>query len=831
MVIDLTGMEIANASLLDEATAAAESMHLMHAARTKKTTENNAHTLFVSEDCFPQTIELLQTRAEPLGITIKIGNISDIQWDGSIFGIVLQYPAANGSIQDLTQLFDTAHEHGALIACASDLLALTLLKPPGEFGADIVFGSAQRFGVPMGYGGPHAAFFATKEEYKRQIPGRIIGVSIDAQGSVALRMALQTREQHIKRDKATSNICTAQALLANISAMYAVYHGPEGLKAIAQRVHAMTVVLAEGLKSLGYALNSGNFFDTLSINTDSDLQKRFIDACTDVNVKIGNNHLGISCDETTTLDDVKHLLAIAAKAKNVEVPNIEAIINGSLNVIPQELHRTSSYMTHPVFHKYHSEHDLLRYMKSLENKDLSMVHSMIPLGSCTMKLNSTTEMIPVTWAEFGDMHPFAPADQAKGYAEIFKTLEEWLCEITGFDAMSLQPNAGAQGEYAGLMVIRAYHKSRGDHHRNIALIPSSAHGTNPASAVMAGMKVIVVKCDEQGNIDLIDLKEKALAHKENLAALMVTYPSTHGVFEEAIKEICDIVHEYGGQVYMDGANMNAQVGLTSPNNIGADVCHLNLHKTFCIPHGGGGPGMGPIGVKSHLAPFLPGHPVIKTGGEQSIQAISAAPWGSASILLISWTYIAMMGGKGLTNATKIAILNANYIKARLDEHYPTLYVGSNGRVGHEMIIDMRQFKQSANIEVEDIAKRLMDYGFHAPTVSFPVPGTMMIEPTESEPLAELDRFCDAMIAIRKEIAEVEQGLMPKDNNLLKHAPHTAHVIMQDAWDRPYSRMQAAYPLPFVREKKFWPSIGRVNNTHGDRTLICSCPPMEAYEQA
>ncbi|MFM6956188.1 MAG: aminomethyl-transferring glycine dehydrogenase, partial [Ignavibacteria bacterium] len=797
----------------------------------KKAIENNAHTLFVSDDCFPQTIELLQTRAEPLDITIKVGSIADIQWDGSIFGLVLQYPSANGSIQDLSEVCKTAHEHGALIACASDLLALTLLKPPGEFGADIVFGSAQRFGVPMGYGGPHAAFFATKEEYKRQIPGRIIGVSIDAQGSVALRMALQTREQHIKRDKATSNICTAQALLANISAMYAVYHGPEGLKAIAQRVHAMTVVLAEGLKSLGYALNSGNFFDTLSINTDADVQKKFIDACTDVNVKIGDNLIGISCDETTTLDDVKHLLAIAAKAKNVEEPNIEAIINGSLNVIPQELHRTSSYMTHPVFHKYHSEHDLLRYMKSLENKDLSMVHSMIPLGSCTMKLNSTTEMIPVTWAEFGDMHPFAPADQAKGYEEIFKTLEEWLCEITGFDAMSLQPNAGAQGEYAGLMVIRAYHKSRGDHHRNIALIPSSAHGTNPASAVMAGMKVIVVKCDEQGNIDLTDLKEKALAHKDNLAALMVTYPSTHGVFEEAIKEICDIVHEYGGQVYMDGANMNAQVGLTSPNNIGADVCHLNLHKTFCIPHGGGGPGMGPIGVKAHLAPFLPGHPIVKTGGEQSIQAVSAAPWGSASILLISWTYIAMMGGKGLTNATKIAILNANYIKARLAEHYPTLYVGSNGRVAHEMIIDMRQFKQSANIEVEDIAKRLMDYGFHAPTVSFPVPGTMMIEPTESEPLAELDRFCDAMIAIRKEIADIEQGIMPKDNNLLKHAPHTAHVIMQDAWDRPYSRMQAAYPLPYVREKKFWPSIGRVNNTHGDRTLICSCPPMEAYEQA
>ncbi len=831
MVIDLTGMEIANASLLDEATAAAESMHLMHAARTKKATENNAHTLFVADNCFPQTIELLQTRAEPLGITIKIGKVSDIQWDGSIFGIVLQYPAADGSIQDLTQLCETAHEHGALIACASDLLALTLLKPPGEFGADIVFGSAQRFGVPMGYGGPHAAFFATKEEYKRQLPGRIIGVSIDAQGSVALRMALQTREQHIKRDKATSNICTAQALLANISAMYAVYHGPEGLKSIAQRVHAMTVVLAEGLLSIGYALQSDRYFDTLTLQTNNEVQQRFIDACTDVNVKIGEHYIGISCDETTTLEDVKHLLAIAAKAKQVSEPNIGGIVNGALNKIPQELHRTSSYLTHPVFHKYHSEHDLLRYMKSLENKDLSMVHSMIPLGSCTMKLNSTTEMIPVTWAEFGDMHPFAPADQAKGYEEIFQTLEQWLCEITGFDAMSLQPNAGAQGEYAGLMVIRAYHKSRGDHHRNIALIPSSAHGTNPASAVMAGMKVIVVKCDEQGNIDLHDLKEKALANKDNLAALMVTYPSTHGVFEEAIKEICDIVHENGGQVYMDGANMNAQVGLTSPNNIGADVCHLNLHKTFCIPHGGGGPGMGPIGVKAHLAPFLPGHPVVKTGGEQSIQAISAAPWGSASILLISWTYIAMMGGKGLTNATKIAILNANYIKARLADHYPTLYVGSNGRVAHEMIIDMRQFKQSANIEVEDIAKRLMDYGFHAPTVSFPVPGTMMIEPTESEPLAELDRFCEAMIAIRNEIAEIEQGNMPKENNLLKNAPHTAHVIMQDAWDRPYSRMQAAYPLPYVREKKFWPSIGRVNNTHGDRTLICSCPPMEAYEQA
>lgn len=831
MVIDLTGMEIANASLLDEATAAAESMHLMHAAKTKKAIESNANTLFVSNHCFPQTIDLLKTRSEPLGINIIIGDVHDMPTDGSIFGIVLQYPASNGSISNLTDICSKAHELGALVACATDLLSLTLLVPPGEFGADIVFGSAQRFGVPMGYGGPHAAFFATKEEYKRQIPGRIIGVSIDAQGSVALRMALQTREQHIKRDKATSNICTAQALLANISAMYAVYHGPEGLKAIAKRVHAMTVLLAEALMSLGYSLQSTSYFDTLTIDMDPEVQKQFLAACTDVNVNILSNGISISCDEITTIEDIQHLIGIAANAKHIAAPSLDAWSSGALDAIPQSLHRTTSYLTHPVFNKYHSEHDLLRYMKSLENKDLSMVHSMIPLGSCTMKLNATTEMIPVTWPEFGDMHPFAPIDQAKGYTEIFSTLEQWLCEITGFDAMSLQPNAGAQGEYAGLMVIRAYHKSRGDHHRNIALIPSSAHGTNPASAVMAGMKVIVVKCDEQGNIDLIDLKEKALANKDNLAALMVTYPSTHGVFEEAIKEICDIIHAHGGQVYMDGANMNAQVGLTSPNNIGADVCHLNLHKTFCIPHGGGGPGMGPIGVKAHLAPFLPGHTLIKTGGEQAITAVSAAPWGSASILLISWAYIAMMGGKGLTQATKIAILNANYIKARLDAHYPTLYVGSKGKVAHEMIIDMRQFKQSANIEVEDIAKRLMDYGFHAPTVSFPVPGTMMIEPTESEPLAELDRFCDAMIAIRKEIAEIEQGNMPKDNNLLKNAPHTAHVIMQDAWDKPYSRMQAAYPLPFVKEKKFWPSIGRVNNTHGDRTLICSCPPMEAYEQA
>jgi glycine dehydrogenase len=832
MVIELTGMEIANASLLDEATAAAEAMHLMYAARTREAAQRNARTLFVSDTCFPQTIDLLQTRAEPLGIEIVIGKWQEMQWSDNLFGAVLQYPDAHGELDDYTGFCSQAHAHGVLIACASDLLSLTLLKPPGEFGADVVFGSAQRFGVPMGYGGPHAAFFACREEFKRQMPGRIIGVSIDAQGSVALRMALQTREQHIKRDKATSNICTAQALLANMAAMYAVYHGPEGLKAIARRVHGFTCTIASIVQNLGYTLVNSTFFDTLSINTAPELQEaiRGQALAHGVNLRYEQGITGLSCDETTTLEDIQKLAEIFAAALGSAVPNAADYTQGELSVIPADLHRTSAYLTHPVFNRHHSEHEILRYMKHLENKDLSMVHSMIPLGSCTMKLNATTEMIPVTWPEFGDLHPFAPADQAAGYSEIFSTLEQWLCQITGFDAVSLQPNAGAQGEYAGLMVIRAYHHSRGDYHRNIALIPSSAHGTNPASAVMAGMQVVVVKCDENGNIDLADLKAKAIQHSANLSALMVTYPSTHGVFEEAIMEICDIIHEHGGQVYMDGANMNAQVGLTSPRNIGADVCHLNLHKTFCIPHGGGGPGMGPIGVRAHLAPFLPGHPIVQTGGDHAIRSISAAPWGSASILLISWTYIAMMGTEGLTNSTRIAILNANYIKARLEQHYPVLYVGKNGRVAHEMIIDMRSFKQSANIEVEDIAKRLMDYGFHAPTVSFPVPGTMMIEPTESEPLAELDRFCDAMIQIRREIAEIEQGTASKEDNVLKNAPHTAHVLMADQWEHSYSRQKAAYPLPFVREHKFWPSIGRVNNTYGDRTLICTCPPLEAYEQ-
>ena len=829
MVIDLTGMEIANASLLDEATAAAESMHLMHASRTKKASDNNAHTLFVSDTCFPQTIELLQTRAEPLGIHILIGDWKAVQWDGSIFGAVIQYPNGMGSIEDYSSFCSKAHEQGALVACASDLLSLTLLKPPGEFGADVVFGSAQRFGVPMGYGGPHAAYFATKEEFKRQMPGRIIGVSIDAHGSVALRMALQTREQHIKRDKATSNICTAQALLANMAAMYAVYHGPSGLKAIAERVHGMTSVLSSALQFLGYQLLDTTFFDTIGISVDVSIKQSILSKCSDINLRIQDSWLGISCDETTTLADIQGIADIFASAKGVDSIDINQFTENLISGIPSQALRTTTYLTHPIFNSCHSEHDILRYMKSLENKDLSMVHSMIALGSCTMKLNATTEMIPVTWPEFGDLHPFAPLSQTSGYQEIFSTLEAWLCEITGFDAMSLQPNAGAQGEYAGLMVIRAYHNSRGDHHRKIALIPSSAHGTNPASAVMAGMQVIVVKCDELGNIDMNDLTLKANQYSENLSALMVTYPSTHGVFEESITEICEIIHSHGGQVYMDGANMNAQVGLTSPRNIGADVCHLNLHKTFCIPHGGGGPGMGPIGVRSHLAPFLPSHSIIKIGGESGISAISAAPWGSASILLISWTYIAMMGSKGLTNATKIAILNANYIKARLEPHFPILYVGKNGRIAHEMIVDMRGFKQTANIEVEDIAKRLMDYGFHAPTVSFPVPGTVMIEPTESEPLSELDRFCDALIEIRKEIAEIEQGNADKANNVLKHAPHTSHIVMSDTWDRPYSRQKAAYPLPFVRNHKFWPTIGRINNTYGDRTLICSCPPLESYE--
>ncbi|MBS1536697.1 MAG: aminomethyl-transferring glycine dehydrogenase [Bacteroidetes bacterium] len=823
MIIDLTGLPIANASLLDEATAATEAMHLFHATKPKESAEK--HVFFVSENCFPQTIDLLKTRSEPLGIELIIGNHETIDW-ANVFGALVQYPDGNGEIFNYKNFCEEAHSNGAYVAVAADLMSLCLLKPPGEFGADVVLGSSQRFGVPMGYGGPHAAFFATKEDFKRQIPGRIIGVSVDSTGKPALRMALQTREQHIRRDKATSNICTAQVLLAVMASMYGVYHGPKGILTIAERIHALTMMLASAATTIGCKIENSTFFDTLKFSLpNAELVKPLAEA-SGLNFRYYDDEcVGISLDETSTHSDVQAILYVLAPAlAGKSQPNHTATTKG----LPKDLIRTSEFMTHPVFNKHHSEHEMLRYMKSLENKDLSLVHSMIPLGSCTMKLNATSEMIPVTWKEFGGIHPFAPLSQTEGYQEIFKQLEKALCEITGFDAMSLQPNSGAQGEYAGLLAIREFHKANGDSHRNVALIPSSAHGTNPASAVMAGMKVVVTKCDELGNIDVKDLSEKAQLHKANLACLMVTYPSTHGVFEESIIEICNIIHENGGQVYMDGANMNAQVGLTSPRNIGADVCHLNLHKTFCIPHGGGGPGMGPIGVREHLAKFLPSHSVVDNG-RSIASAVSAAPWGSSSILLISWAYIQMMGCDGLTEATRVAILNANYIKARLEKHFPILYQGTHGRVAHEMIVDMRKFKQSAGIEVGDIAKRLMDYGFHAPTVSFPVAGTLMIEPTESEPLEEIDRFCDALISIGEEIQEIESGNQSREDNVLKNAPHTVSVIADDEWNHAYSRSKAAFPLPWVRDKKFWPSVGRVNDTHGDRMLICACPPIEDYQ--
>jgi len=853
MIIDLTGLEIANASLLDEATAAAEAMHLMYAVRSKKLVQADANVLLVSNTCFPQTLDVLRTRATPLGIKVVVIDHERFDWSvgehtGKVFGCVLQYPAQDGEIHDYRQFCQDAHAQDALVTVAADIMSLLVLTPPGEFGADIAVGSAQRFGVPLGYGGPHAAFFATKEEFKRHLPGRIIGVSVDAQGNIAYRMALQTREQHIKRDKATSNICTAQALLANMAAMYAVYHGPEGLQSIARRIHGLTCLLASSLEKLGYAIVNEYCFDTLTVGIDApNVEKRvrqkalagkmnfryFSDESQTAEVLNGSfkSYIGIALDETTTLADVHKIVDCFATAvnKGVSDANPDGLQYSLANRFPETLQRTSAVLRHPVFHRYHAEHEMLRYMKRLENKDLSLAHSMIPLGSCTMKLNATAEMIPVTWVEFGGLHPFAPHDQTLGYEKIFRFLEKALCEVTGFAAVSLQPNAGAQGEYTGLMVIREYHRSRGQAHRTIALIPSSAHGTNPASAVMAGMQVVVVKCDDNGNVDVGDLKAKAEQHSHNLAALMVTYPSTHGVFEERIQEICALIHQHGGQVYMDGANMNAQVGLTSPAAIGADVCHLNLHKTFCIPHGGGGPGMGPIGVAAHLAPFLPGHSLVKTGGTQAISAVSAAPFGSASILLISYAYIALMGSEGLANATKYAILNANYIKARLQAHYPVLYTNNKGRVGHELIFDLREFKRVANIEVEDVAKRLMDYGFHAPTVSFPVPGTIMVEPTESESLEELDRFCEAMISVRKEIQDVMDGKADKADNVLKNAPHTQFVVTADEWKHPYSRQQAAYPLPWVRERKFWASVGRVDSTYGDRNLVCVCPPMESYE--
>jgi glycine dehydrogenase len=828
-VIDLTGMEIANASLLDEGTAAAEAMTLLHGVR--KPAKKAANKFFADVNTFPQTLDVLKTRAIPVGIDLVIGDINQLDLtDPTLYGVYVQNPNNDGAVKDYSAFITSAHEQNVTVAMGADLMSLVLLKSPGEMGADVVVGTSQRFGVPMGYGGPHAAFFATRDEFKRQIPGRIIGLSIDAQGQPAYRMALQTREQHIRREKATSNICTAQVLLSVMAGMYAVYHGPQGLKNMAGRIHGLTHVLHQTLTAMGVEQLNTNYFDTLKLRVADVAPIRKAAQQAEINLRyFDGQHIGISLDETTTLADVKALVEVLASGLGKTAPALADSSNGSISA---GLQRTSDFLTHPIFNTHHSEHEMLRYIKRLENKDLSLVHSMISLGSCTMKLNATAEMIPVTWPEFGNIHPFAPVDQAQGYHEMFTHLEKWLCEITGFAAMSLQPNSGAQGEYAGLMVIRAYHESRGDFQRNISLIPSSAHGTNPASAVMAGMQVVIVKCDERGNIDVADLKAKAEQYKDTLSCLMVTYPSTHGVFEESIIDICQIIHDNGGQVYMDGANMNAQVGLTSPARIGADVCHLNLHKTFCIPHGGGGPGMGPIGVAEQLKPFLPGNPLVKTGGDQAITAISAAPFGSASILTISYAYIAMMGAEGLTNATKYAILNANYIKEKLNGKgdYKVLYAGANGRCAHEMIIDCREFKE-VGVEVEDIAKRLMDYGFHAPTVSFPVAGTLMIEPTESEPVEELDRFCDAMLAIREEIREIQNGQADKIQNVLKNAPHTAGVVTADAWALPYSREKAAYPLSWVREAKFWPTVSRIDSAYGDRNLVCSCLPLEAYESA
>jgi glycine dehydrogenase len=830
MVSDLTGLPVANASLLDEATAAAEAMTMFFNALNKQDHVERPK-FFVDKECFPQTIDLLFTRAAPIGIEIIIGNAANAVIDNTYFGAILQYPNDKGDLIDHRTFINSVHENGGYVVMTTDLLALTLITPPGELGADAACGSAQRFGVPLGNGGPHAAFFATKDEFKRNIPGRIIGISIDADGNRALRMALQTREQHIKREKATSNICTAQALLANMAAMFAVYHGPEGLKTIAKRVSMYTRSTSIALKSMGYTIVNQHFFDTITINTSkaSEIFQRALEK--NINIRlIDNDHLGISFDETSVIDNINTLLSCFREGNttNLVIKETEQLSN-----IPTSLTRTSSYLIHPVFNSYHSESKMMRYIKSLENKDLSLNTSMISLGSCTMKLNAATEMIPLSWACWSQIHPFAPASQTLGYKQILDELSDYLCEVTGFDACSLQPNSGAQGEYAGLLTIREYHLSRGDHHRNVMLIPISAHGTNPASAVMAGMKVVVVKALDNGYIDVQDLQEKATLHSENLAGIMITYPSTYGVYEETVIDITNIIHEHGGQVYMDGANMNAQVGLTAPGLIGADVCHLNLHKTFAIPHGGGGPGMGPICVKSHLAPFLPGHSQIfsdKSNNNNGSNAVSAAPYGSASILLISYAYIRMLGFDGLKMATEYAILNANYMRARLQGHYDVLYLGKNSTCAHEFIVDLRPFKKSADIEAEDIAKRLMDYGFHAPTLSFPVPGTVMIEPTESEDKGELDRFCDALISIRLEIKEIEEGKADKKDNVLKKAPHTQHVVCANEWDRPYSREKAAFPAEWVKCGKFWPSIARVNNTYGDRNLICTCEPVSSYAE-
>ena len=818
MVMDLTAMAIANASLLDEATAAGEAMTLC-----KRAGKSKSKVFFVADDVHPQTLEVVKTRAKYIGFDVQVGSLESLP-EQDVFGALVQYPGTTGEVRDLTDIIAKAQANKTLVTVATDLLASALLKPAGEMGADVVIGSAQRFGVPMGYGGPHAAFMATRDKHKRTMPGRVIGVSIDTNGNQALRMAMQTREQHIRREKATSNICTAQALLANMASFYAVYHGAEGLRTIARRTHHMTAILAAGLTKSGFELAHNSFFDTITINTTDKTEALYAKAqAADINLRLLQGKLGVSLDETTTTDDIEALFAVFGVKEEVSALSSE-IADNEFAAIPEALRRTSEYLTHPVFNTHHSETQMMRYLKQLENKDFSLTHGMIPLGSCTMKLNAAAEMIPVTWPEFGSIHPFAPIEQAAGYSALAKDLKEKLCEITGYDDFSLQPNSGASGEYAGLIAIQRYHDSRGEGHRNVCLIPSSAHGTNPATASMVSMKVVVVKCDDDGNIDMSDLAAKIEKHADNLSSIMITYPSTHGVYEEQVKEVCEMVHAAGGQVYLDGANMNAQVGLTSPGFIGSDVSHLNLHKTFCIPHGGGGPGMGPIGVKSHLAPFLPGH--IENGVQGEDYAVAAADLGSASILPISWAYIAMMGTQGLTEATKLAILNANYIMERLRSHYPVLYRGTNGRVAHECIIDIRPLKEETGISEEDIAKRLMDYGFHAPTMSFPVAGTLMVEPTESEDLAEIDRFCNAMIAIREEMAKVKEGEWPLDNNPLVNAPHTQADLSEDEWNRPYSRELACFPSAQAKASKYWPTVNRVDNVYGDRNLICSCPSIE-----
>ena len=841
VVSDLTGLEIANASLLDEATAAAEAMSMFYGVKNKRAKKNPATRMLVDSNVWEQTREVLHTRAEPLDINVDVKPWQEFDFDESVFCLLLQYPNGKGSVEDYRELIARAKEHDIYVIVATDLLALTLLASPAELGADCAVGNTQRFGVPMGYGGPHAAFFATVEKYKRQIPGRIIGISEDRLNGRALRMALQTREQHIKRDRATSNICTAQALLAIMASFYAAYHGPKGLKAIAERIHGLAQLLEQDLQELGYANCNTHYFDTLCIECESTQAQEAVYVAAlryEVNVrKVEDscNGIGISLDETTSLDDVRRLVNIFREAKgdkNTTLGDDDAYLRRADKLSPQlpaELVRTSEYLTHPTFNSYHSESKMMRYIKRLESMDLSLVHSMIPLGSCTMKLNAASELIPVSWPEFGQLHPFVPKEQAQGYAQIFEELSDWLCDVTGFTGCSFMPNSGAQGEYTGLLTIRAYHLANGDDHRNIALIPESAHGTNPASAVMAGMKVVVVKCDNHGNIDIDDLREKAEKHSDNLSSLMVTYPSTHGVFETAIRDICQIIHDNGGLVYMDGANMNAQVGLTSPGLIGADVCHLNLHKTFAIPHGGGGPGMGPICVNDKLKPFLPNHTLGETGGEQGIRAVASAPFSSASILLISYGYIKMLGKQGITDATRHAILTANYMKARLENDYTILYTGHEGYAAHEFIIDLRPFKTVAS--AEDIAKRLIDYGFHAPTLSFPVAGTIMIEPTESEDKAELDRFCDALLSIRKEIDAIASGDMDEKDNVLINAPHPLHEITANEWAHSYSREQAAYPIKYLYNFKFWPTVARVNNAYGDRNLICTCPPIESYAEA